>query len=195
MARFRQQRRNRYALLRSEHFTPLEARELSKLPRNTPALKQMRDDRVARRERFDRIAARKLEQGRWRKSDVAGKWLKNLSRLYSKRGWRVKRGATGDQQKMPKRGANPWAAYRDYIKDTPDKGYTSPWQLRKVRMLRTLDQVKVLDQQRERRGVVSPLSRDTLVNWIDQLGQSIKQATGSRRAQLVEQKERLERLV
>jgi len=74
----------RYQFLRLHWFLPLEARELSALPKATPALKQLVADRDARRERFERIAAHKIATGRWRRQDVPDKWVANITRMYGR---------------------------------------------------------------------------------------------------------------
>lgn len=162
----------RYSLLRANFFAPWEARELSKVERRLPvykertsltkfaprredneALKLMIEDRLRRRIRFEKIAQRKIEAGTWRYKDLRGKWLQNLSRLYSKQEWRVKEGPVGEQQKnLTKWRPNPWAMYRRYKKVAPDpEGYESPWKKRPRRHVRvTKDMV---ERQREKKPV------------------------------------------
>ncbi len=196
MASYKTRRQARYNILLGEHFTPLESRELSKLPKNTPALKMLRADRIARWERFGKIAAHKISYGRWQADDVPGKWLNNLSRLYSKRRWRVQYGPEGDQQPMPKRSPNPWSMYRDYERVAPDKGYVSPWQLRQIKGGKTLLQKGLIFvQQTEKKLHEGTISKPVLRSWLDQKGQAIKRARGKNRAVLQIEYNRLERLL
>jgi len=196
MARFKVRRQARYGILLSERFTPLEARELSKLPANTPALKLLRADRRARWERFEKIAARKLDRGQWRERDLHAKWLGNLARLYYKRRWRVQSGPEGRQPKMPKGAPNPWAMYRDYERLAPGKDYVSPWEVKQVKGGKTLLQKGLLFVQRtEKKAREGGISKPMIQSWIDQKAQAIKDARGKRRTQLVIERRRLERLL
>lgn len=141
-------RQSRYSELRAAYFTPSEARELSKLPRTVPTYREvggvlvpvgkraqslpardlMIQERLQRRARFEKIASTKIALGKWRAKDLHGKWIKNLSRMYTKLSSRVKEGPVGDQQKMRKGQPNPWALYRKYQRRAPDpQGYNSPW--------------------------------------------------------------------
>lgn len=194
MATRRQQRAD---ILRLAHFTPLEVRELSKLPRNTPALKQMVQDRVERRARFEKLAATKIASGRWKRGDVQKKWLLNLSRMYTKRGWRVKEGATGKQQPMPKGSPNPWAVYRNYDKQAPDKAYLSPWEIRQVAHGKTrLEKGLVFVQTIEKQAQAGKgLNKSVIRNWVEQKNEAIKKAKGGKKAQLMIERNRLERLL
>ena len=196
MARFKSRRQSRYNALLSENFTPLESRELSKLPRNTPALKLLRSDREARWERFERITARKLNRGQWREQDVPNKWLKNLSRLYSKRRWRVQFGPEGAQQPMPKGSPNPWSMYRDYERIAPDKGYVSPWQVKQLKQGKTpFSKGLIFVQQIEKKAQQGTISKPMLRSWLEDKAQAIKKARGKHRTQLRIEYNRLERLL
>lgn len=200
MARYRQRRLERYQLLRAEHFTPLEARELSKLPRNTPALRMLRVDRVARWERFQKIANAKMDRGKWRTKDVPKKWLANLARVYRARRWRVQSGPVGGQQKMVKGAPNPWAMYRMYeqlVGGPRSKSYVSPWELRNIRKGRTtlakgLVFVQRLEQQAVAKG---SLNKGVIRSWLDDKRAAITKARGSQRAQLLIEYKRLEKLL
>lgn len=166
-------RGRRYSLLRSSFFLPWEARELSKVERMIPtyyegnlrmlvsksrqenaALKAMTEARLLRRIRFEKIASTKIALGKWRRRDLGKKWANNLSRLYSKRGWRVREGPVGDQQKNLTKGRpNPFAMYRHYKKDIPDPpGYESPYK-RKVSRRHIRVTKDMIDKQRERRRI------------------------------------------
>ena len=190
--RFGKQRQRRYDLLRAEHFTPLEARELSKLPRNTPALRALRADRRDRRARFEKIAERKLQRGEWSRQDIPRKWLRNLERMYSRNHWRVQYGPTGKQQPMPRHSPNPWAMYRVYDHFLPGKGYKSPWEKRQVRRGRTRLERGQVFISRARRGNGR---RTQVESWLAQLERSIATARGRRRDRLLQQKARLERML
>ena len=194
MAKPKRQRQARVSLLLSEHWSPLEARELSRLPRNTPALKAMRKDRIARWERFVKIVNRKIETGKWEQADVQGKWVANLARMYRKNNLRVQYGPTGKQQRMVKGAPNVWALYRRYVKITPDKRYRSPWELRPEKKggPPLLNRV-VLYTQRARRveqkgGTVSS---GQIQSWIAQLNTGIRRSRGARRRQLIQQRDNL----
>jgi hypothetical protein len=198
MARFKARRGSRYNELIAAYFTPREARELSVLPKKTPALQQMMDDRLTRRSRFEKIASRKIANGQWSRRDVPGKWIKNLTRMYSKRGWRVQHGAVGNQPKMPKGSPNVWAAYRGYEKAVGGPGtknYVSPWELRQVKSGKTLlDKGLLYVQKQERKGgTTSGVSKATIQQWIDGLDKSISKARGKRKQDLIAQRDRLRR--
>ena len=189
----RQQKR--YDLLIEDHFTPLEARALSVLAKNTPALRLLRSDRVARWDRFMKIAVRKQSRNQWQPQAISEKWTKNLARLYRARRWRVQYGGEGTQQDMKKGSPNPWAMYRDYerrVGGPKTKGYTSPWELRLVKKGKTvLDKRLILIKRAERKGEQVP--RSQVRDWIEKLDIAIRGARGSRRAQLVAQRNNLRR--
>jgi hypothetical protein len=155
-------------------------------------------DRLLRRARFEKIVARKLERGLWSRDEVGSKWLKNLSRMYSKRGWRVQHGATGRQQKMPKHSPNPWAAYRDFerqVGGTSTKGYVSPWEIKQIKAGKTLlDKGLIYIQRQERKGgTTTGVPKEMIQQWIDEKNRAILKARGERRRELIEQRERLRR--
>ena len=185
-------KRNRESYLLRHFFTPLEAREFSALKKMTPALKEAVHQRALRRARFEKIAARKISRGVWRRKDVPKKWVENLNRLYTGRGWRVKEGARGAQQPMPKNFPNPWAYYRAVEKIAPPKKDVSPWQLRRTFGQTRLERGLVFVQKAERQGGAS-VSQVRL--WIAEKENAIKRARGQRRAQLIVEKNRLEKLL
>ena len=196
MALFKQIRQNRYMSLISAWFTPREARMLSVLPKKTPALKRMVEDRLSRRNRFEKIAAYKISYDQWRRQDVPDKWIKNLSRLYTKRGWRVKTGGVGKQPKMAKHSPNPWAAYRSYerlVGGTGTKNYVSPWELRNIKTGKTpLDKGLVFIQKQSLKGgTVSGVPKPMIEEWIRKKDVAIKKARGEHRKSLIEQRDRL----
>jgi len=198
MARFKSQRMARYNALIAEHFTPLESRELSKLPKSTPALKQIREDRVVRWEKFERFATNKIDRGYWRPQDVKSKWITNLARLYYKRDWRVKHGAVGNQPKMLKGSPNPWAMYRDYTRITggPDaKGYVSPWELKQIKSGKTaLDKGLIFIQRKALSGgSVTGVPKPMIQKWIDEKNLAIVKARGQHRRDLITQRDRLKK--
>ena len=196
----RTRKQDRYQALRHHWFTPREARELSVLPKATPALKLLVAERDARRERFEKIAAHKIATGRWRRQDVPDKWVANLARMYSKRGWRVKEGARGDQPRMPKGSPNVWAMYRDAerrVGGPKSKGYISPWELKNIRRGKTKLQkglvfVQKLEKESKKAGGVS---KSRLRSWIADKEEAIRSARGRNRAQLIIEKNRLERML
>ncbi|MGR3295985.1 MAG: hypothetical protein ACUZ8A_07150 [Candidatus Bathyanammoxibius sp.] len=186
-------RQNRFTFLRDNQFLPLEARELSKLPKSTPALKLMVLDRLERRVRFEKIAARKLEQGKWKRSEIPKKWLKNISRMYSRMGLRVKEGPRGKQQRLAKRSPNPWALYRKFVKIAPGKKFKSPWEIKQILGGKApLQKGLVHIQQAEKAGTVSPA---LIRQWIEKKDAAIARARGKNRAQLVIERGRLEKLL
>jgi hypothetical protein len=189
----------KYSELREHHFTPGESRALSLLPRNNPARDDMIQDRDQRWERFIRIAHNKVERGKWRERDIPSKWLKNLSRLYSKKRYRVQYGPTGDQPKLPKGSPNPWAMYRDYEKRQggPDgKPYRSPWEIKQIRAGKTeLQKGIIFIQKTERKAETGAISKSQIQSWIAGKEQAIKKARGKHRAQLMIERNRLEKLL
>ena len=193
-------RERRYQELRAHHFTPLEAREFSKLPRSNPGRKDMIAAREARWARFEKIAAGRVARGSWKRSQVIEKWAKNLARYYGRNQLRVMYGPTGAQQKIPKGAVNPWALYRKYERKQggPDgKGYVSPWQVRQLRKGKTrlekgLLFIQNLEMQTKAAGGVS---KATIRGWIEQKDEAIKKARGGRKAQLMIERNRLERLL
>jgi len=188
----RSKKQSRYDFLVSHHFTPLEARELSTLPKMTPALKEAVRQRDIRRARFEKIAARKIARGVWSRGIVQKKWMENLKRLYTRRNWRIQEGARGAQQSMPKGSPNPWALYRAMERIAPPKRDVSPWQLRRVFGKTHLERGLIFVQQAERRGGVSA-SQVRL--WISEKDNAIARARGQHRYQLVVERDRLERLL
>lgn len=183
----------RYNSLRTAHFTPLEARELSILPKETPALKLVVETRLQRRGRFEKAAARRISTGVWQREDVPGKWLANLARMYTRSRWRVQEGPRGKQAAMPKGGPNPWAMYRSAEKIAPTKGYVSPWQIRQIRKGKTkLEKGLIFIQKAERAGGAS---FGQLRLWITQKDRAISKAKGQRKEQLLIERGRLERLL
>jgi hypothetical protein len=193
-------KRARYTELRLEHFTPREARELSTLSKNTPALKVVREERVARRARFEKIAAAKIAKGSWRRDIVEKKWLQNLSRMYSKKGWRVQEGPKGKQHPLAKGSANPWALYRDAEKRVGGpgtKGYVSPWEVRQISQGTTRLEKGLIFVQQVERQAKSPkgLSQAQVRSWIAEKEDAIKESKGKRKTQLILEKNRLERLL
>ncbi len=189
-------RQDRYGFLRAHFFLPLEARELSKLPKSTPAFRLMVQDRDARRARFERMAANKIAKGRWRRGDVDRKWLKNIARLYSRRGWRVKFGARGAQQKMPRFSPNPFSMYRAYERRAPGKDHVSPWEVKQLKQGKTLLQKGLIFvQQTEKKVREGGISKPMLRQWIDQKKEAVKGARGKRRVQLQIEQRRLEGLL
>ncbi len=186
-------RQTRFTFLRDNQFLPLEARELSRLPKATPALKLMVMDRLERRVRFEKIAARKIETGQWKRADIPKKWIKNISRMYGRMGLRVKEGPRGKQQRLAKRSPNPWALYRKFVKIAPDKKHVSPWELRMVHKGKTpLARGLVHIQKAEKAGSVS---KGQVQRWIAEKKVSISGSRGKRRAQLTVELGRLERLL
>lgn len=86
MGKSNKARRGLYDLLRQEHFSPLEAREFSKLSKYDSALAQMRGERVKQWAYFKR---RVREKG-WRTNyRIQVEWLRTLTRSYRRRGWSV----------------------------------------------------------------------------------------------------------
>ncbi len=186
-------RQTRFTFLRDNQFLPLEARELSKLPKATPALKLMVLDRLERRARFEKIAARKLEQGKWKRSEIPKKWVNNISRMYSRMGLRVKEGPRGKQQKLAKRTPNPWALYRKFVRQAPGKKHVSPWELRQVHKGKTpLARGLVFVQKAEKAGSIS---KRQLRQFIAEKKETIRGSRGQRRAQLTIELGRLEKLL
>ena len=189
----RAKKRNRYDYLVSKYFTPLEARELSTLKKETPALKVAIREREVRRARFERVAATKVARGVWRREDLPTKWRNNLSRLYSGRGWRVQEGARGAQQPMPRGFPNPWAMYRSMLKIAPNReDYIAPWRLRRIFGKTHLERGLIFIQKAERRGGASA-SQVRL--WIAEKNNAIKVSRGQRRAQLTVERNRLAKLL
>lgn len=186
-------REDRYFFLLRKHFTPLEARELSALPKGDSVLRFLVQAREARRYRFERIASRKIYTGAWRRESLPQKWIDNLSRLYYRSGWRVQEGPRGRQRAMPKGSPNPWAMYRAAVKVAPPKRDISPWVLRQVRKGGTrLERGLIFIQQAERKG---GLSRARVEQWLAEKDAAIKKARGQRRAQLQIERNRLVRML
>lgn len=188
-------KRNRYTVLKLSHFTPLEARLLSKLPKNTPALKLLIEERQARWAGFEKIAACKIASGKWRRGQIGAKWLRNLSRTYSKHRWRVQEDPKGRQQPMAKGSPNPWAMYRDYERRVGGPGtkrHISPWELRKIGSSKPLLNKGLLYIQKAHREGRTPAASQ-IKYWRDQLNQNVKAATGARREQLIKQRNNLKR--
>jgi len=163
-------KKRHYLYLREHYFSPYEARELSVLPKASYALRRIVKDRAAQRKRFDAMADRKIDRGSWLPRDVAGKWRESLSKSYSRRGWRVKRGPVGKQPSRSKGLPNVWAMYRTYEKHMPDKGYISPWEIRQISRGKTkFDRGQIFIQKAEKGA-----QKSAIQGWIAQLTESIK---------------------
>lgn len=123
-------RQKRYANLRADGFMAYEARPLSKLPWNTPALKAMRSARVSYLHRFQNRAKR---EG-WKLGRAKMEYQKAVRRIYKRHDWNVQYGPQG-KQKGPIAGRpNPWSMYRSYDKAAPPpKEQESPWRKKKYK--------------------------------------------------------------
>lgn len=186
----------RYNELRSNYFTVKESRAFAILPKKTPALQAMMEDRIKRRARFEHLAATKIAKGKWRRSQVKEKWQRNLQRMYAKRGWRVQYGPTGNQPSMHKGESNPWAMYRSYEKQTGGKNYTSPWEIRQLSQGTTrLEKGLIFVQTLERKARKGDLNEGQIVQWINEKNDAINAATGKRKEKLLIERNRLERLL
>lgn len=173
----------------------MESHEFSKLPKNTPALQMILRERENRRARFEKIAARKIANGSWKREQLREKWVANLTRMYKVKKWRVKEGPKGSQDPMPRGAPNPWAMYRGFVDRAPDKKYKSPWERKKYpKGASRLEKGTLFIQKVERakKAGKEAGARQTR-EWIRQLDQTITKATGARRLQLEKQKARLER--
>ena len=199
MAKRTTQKQARYQTLRLHYFLPREARELSVLPKSTPALKLLIAERASRRARFERTAAQKIATGRWRRQDILDKWTANISRMYTRRGWRVKEGPIGDQPKMARGSPNVWAAYRDaerQVGGPKSKSYVSPWELKQIRKGKTkLQKGVVFVQKLEKQSKKAGVSQTMLRRWVAEKEEAIRRARGKNRTQLIIEKNRLERMI
>jgi len=185
----------RYEWLLSQGLTPLEAREFaSSLTRETPALRAFIADRVEFKRKFDADLLRRMEAGTLTitsNADVEARWRTAISKLYTRRGWRVQQGAVGDQPSFPRGSMNPWAGYRFYEKSNPDPRNVSPWQLRKHFGKTRLERGLLFIQKAEKRGGATYTQ---ISLWIAQKTNAIAKARGTRKAQLQIELGRLERL-
>lgn len=190
--RYKPRRQAAYDYLIEHHMTPLEARMLSVLPRNTPALRAMVADRDARWDRFEKIASRKIAAGRWQPQDIDRKWTANLLRYYRKAKAIVKGQTRGRQQRMPKGAPNPWALYRRYVKANPgNKGYDSPWEKKKYGPKSPLDKAQWV----VRRASNSTVSSAQLRLWISQVDRSIRYSRGDRREAFIGHRAALQKML
>ena len=178
--------------LKRHHFTEYESKELSVLRMKDPVLQAMIKDRDRRWSTFTKIADRKLDSGRWRRSEVMDRWHRGLSRWYSGHGWRVRYGPTGDQPRRARGMVNVWAAYRSYEKIAPPKRDVSPWIRRRVYGKVKLNRDLVRIQQAEKSG---GMSKATIRSWLGEKERSIKGARGQRRKQMQIEADRLRRLL
>jgi hypothetical protein len=186
-------RQRRYQYLLSRWFTPLEARELSAIPQQTPAIRLLISARAERRAAFEKRASGYLASGQWKPEDVPKKWMSNIRKLYTTAKWRVQEGPRGRQQPMPKGSPNPWAMYRAAEKVAPGKRYISPWQLRQIRSGSTrLEQGLIFVQRAERQGGASLLQ---ISEWIREKNVAIAGSKGQRKAQLIIERDRLAKLL
>ncbi len=197
-------RRERHTTLRLERFTPREAKMLSAIPANTPALKLCREERLARWNRFEHIAATKIANGKWRRGEIKEKWLNNLSRLYTKMGWRVKGEYQHGQQIMPRGSPNPFAMYRFYEKmtgghDAQGQEYIAQWQARQIKHGKNrLEKGLIFVQREEKKAKATPSKKanDTQIrSWIAEKDLAINSASGKRKQSLIIERNRLERML
>lgn len=182
----------RYRELRKHHFSEYEARELSVLRKGDSVLRVMIRDRDRRWDNFTKIAQRKIDSGRWRRSEVMDKWYRGLSRWYSGHGWRVQQGPTGDQPRRARGMVNVWAVYRSYEKISPPKRDVSPWIRRRVYGKVKLNRDLIRIQRAERRG---GMSKSTIRSWLEEKERSMKGARGQRRQQMQIEANRLRKLL
>jgi hypothetical protein len=182
------------------HFTPLEARELSKTSLSTPAMQLIIASRLARWTKFERAADRKIAIGQWKRDQVSQKWLQNLSRMYHNKRWRVQYGPKGNQQPMVKGGVNPWAMFREAERAAGGPGtkrYKSPWEARqlaggKTRLEKGLIFVQRVEQKTKRGDTLNAVQ---IRQWIAEKEVAISGARGKRQEQLILERNRLERLL
>lgn len=194
MARYKPRRRATYGRLIAAGFRHFEAHEISKLGGESQALSSLISDREERRARFEKTAATKISQGKWRRSDLTKHWIKNLKDLYRKNHWMVQK--TGHRNEP-----SPWAMYRHYENQFGGPGkkpYTSPWELKQIATGHTrLEKGLIFVQRVERQqGAGRPVNDMQVRQWIEEKNTAIANAkTESRRAQLVIERGRLERLI
>jgi len=176
-------RAKRKALLLAEGFLPSESQQLSKLPKSTPALRLLRKERQALRERF----SRKADRMDWSKTRTNKEYRKRIKNLYDRRGWLVQEGPKGKQRGPRKDKPSLWTMYREYERRRPGKPYVSPWEKKQIKKGKTkLDRGQIFIKKAER-----AQSSVELENWVAQLDMSIEAATGERKKQLEKQRERL----
>lgn len=197
-------RRERHTTLRLERFTPREAKMLSEIPANTPALKLCREARIVRWNKFEKLAATKIANGKWRRGEIKQKWINNLSRLYTRMGWRVKGEYQKGQQIMPRGSPNPFAMYRYFEKltgghDAQGQEYIAQWQARQVKHGKNrLEKGLIFVQREEKKAKAAPSKKASdaqIRSWIEQKNTAIASATGKRKQQLVIERNRLERML
>ena len=82
-------------------------------------------------------------------------------------------------------------AHKQRASDPDTKRYVSPWEPRRVRSGQTLNIEVLLAQKALREGRTPPSSQTVL--WINKLSESINNATGERRQQLIQQQNNLMR--
>jgi hypothetical protein len=172
-------------------LTRLEANALSQIPLNNTTIKAIVRDRVERYNRFTVVASRKMSEGKWRPGDFWKKWLENLSRLYTKEGWRVQGKYQKNQVRRPVGSLNPWAMFRNYEKSYPDKRHVSPWEVKAVKNSnKGFDRGQIFVQR-----AAMGSSAGRIRGWIEQLNQTILSAPGGERARMIIQRRRLEAML
>lgn len=195
MARFKVRKEAHRKELLLHNFLPFEARELSVLTRRTPALVSMVAARDLRRARFERIAARKFAEGKWRRNQLRTKWIANIKRFYRRNGLLVQSGAVGRQPRMRKGDPNPWALYRATIKesgrDYDRHGY--PTGRRKRRGVQILNRGALLQARAARTG--KTVSTAYVQQSMSELMRSIVFSRGSKRQQFIKQYNNLANMI
>ncbi len=191
--RYRPQRLARYNRLIALHFSPVEAREFSKLERDYPALRKMVRQRAAQ---YGVVTRRANREG-WSSAKRQREWVSYLSRFYSQGRYKVKRDKkTGDTTVV----VRPWVVTKDVHgkKTTPAP---SPWEWYDNVFQRLPDEQK-WDTPRSHRQrtpqVDIQMDRVQKQRWIAELNRSIaaarKAGDDARVRQLEEQRRSIRRM-
>jgi hypothetical protein len=120
MPNYKPQREARYQWLRSKHFSPIEAREFSKLSRKYPALQKMVRQRASQWSAFDRRA----KSSGWSEWKRGTEWVNYLKKFYGDERYKVKRDRKTGERSLELR---PWVVHKD-VHGKPTKPKPSPWE-------------------------------------------------------------------
>ncbi len=170
MIPFGPRRKDRYKYLLDRHFTPLEAREFSKLEEKYPALVSMLHQRAGQWGAFNRKAKKKG----WDDARRHREWLGYLARFYSDRRFLVRRNRKGKVVAT----VRSWVV-RKNVHGRQIAPKPSPWDWYDATFQRLPDQQKWDSPRSHRSRTAAPhinLGWITKSRWVAELNRSLADA-------------------
>lgn len=188
MPHYKPQRQARYQYLRGKHFAPVEARDLSKLKRNYPALQRMIRQRASLWSGFERRAKR---HGWESQNKRTSEWRNTLTRFYTEERYKTRRDRkTGKVERI----LTNWVVHKD-VHGNPINPRPSAWEWYDAVFAQLPDEDKWDSPRSHRHKTKEPnlrVDKVMLQKWIAGLDKSIKSArTKEEKDRFREQKRRL----